>query len=106
MDVTIILPTKNEEECIGRMLKEVQDLNLGLKILVVDDSSNTKTKEAALQTANDCEVDLTFLGGKGNESPSIRYSLGQCNTEYAVIMDADLSQDPRIIPKMIAELEG
>ena len=93
--VTVVVPTKNEEETIGNLLRSLKTIN-GFKCIVVDDGTD-KTKEIAK------DLGAIVLAGKGNESPSIKYALEQCE-EYAVVIDADGSHDISIIPEMIQQL--
>jgi galactoside O-acetyltransferase len=102
-DVTIILPTKNEEETLPKILPLLRDYN----VVVVDDSDNDLTRQSAI--IGGC----VFLQGVGNESPSIKYALETVvndklpfQTKYCVVMDCDGSQDVKIIPEMIQYLEN
>ena len=51
-DVLIIIPTYNEIENIGKIIKSIFDLYNGVNILVVDDNSpdHTSSKVIELQT--------------------------------------------------------
>lgn len=95
MKVAIVLPTKNEEETIGNILRSLKTIN-GFDVIVVDDSTD-KTKEISR------DLGARVLDGKGNESPSIKYALENCE-EYAVILDCDGSHPPSVIPDMIQHL--
>lgn len=88
----IVIPTKNEEEVIAEFLDSLKDY----RCIVVDDS-NDDTKKIAR------EKGATVLDGKGNESPSIKYALEQCE-EYAVVLDCDGSHPISLIPEMIKAL--
>lgn len=96
--VTIILPTKNEEECIGEILRRVGS---EYKVIVVDDSTNILTYEAAIKAAKSYNIDLLFLHGEGNESPSVRKALEKSKTDWNVIMDSDGNHSEKIISEMI-----
>ena len=104
-DITVILPTKNEEETLPVILPLLRDYN----VIVVDDSDDDLTRQAAERVGG-----CVFLHGVGNESPSIKYALETImenktlpfQTKYSVVMDCDGSQDLNIIPKMIEELEN
>lgn len=105
-DVTIVLPTKDEEECIGSVLEQIDELALPLDVIVVDDSESDRTHMAVIRAVESLNfVEVFFIKGIGNESPSIRWAFGYCKTEYAIVVDADGSQDISIIPSMIKRLE-
>ena len=103
-DITIILPTKDEEETIPVILPLLRNYN----VIVVDDSDNDFTRQAAEKSGG-----CVYLRGLGNESPSIRYALETVvenerlsfQTKYCVVMDCDGSHDTSIIPSMIEEME-
>jgi len=103
-DVTVILPTKNEEETLPYILPLLRDYN----VIVVDDSDNDLTRQIAEKIGG-----CVFLQGVGNESPSIKHALETVlnnkmlpfQTKYCVVMDCDGSQDINIIPRMIEDLE-
>jgi acetyltransferase-like isoleucine patch superfamily enzyme len=103
-DITIILPTKNEEETLPKILPLLRDYN----VIIVDDSDNDLTRQASERVGG-----CVFLKGVGNESPSIKHALETLvkgenlsfQTKYCVIVDCDGSQDFRIIPRMIEELD-
>jgi len=105
-NVTVILPTKREEETIPVVLPFLRD---NYNVIVVDDSDNDLTRQAVEKIGN-----CVFLQGVGNESPSIKHALETVvkdrtlpfETKYCVIVDCDGSQDFGIIPRMIEELKN
>lgn len=105
-DITIVLPTKDEEECIGSVLEQIDELALPLDVIVVDDSESNETHTAVIRAVKNLSfIKVFFIKGLGNESPSIRWAFEHCKTEYAIVVDADGSQDINIIPGMIKCLE-
>lgn len=100
-DLTIILPTKDEEQCIGEVIKRISLLGINSHVLVVDDSDNILTHKAALKSSVENNVDLEYIGGAGNESPSIRKALLHSNSEIIAILDADGSHSIEILPDML-----
>lgn len=105
-NVTIILPTKNEEETIPKTLPFLRD---HYNVIVVDDSDTDLTRQE-VEKIGGC----VFLKGLGNESPSIRHALETIvkdktlpfQTKYCVIMDCDGSHDLNIVFSMIESLEN
>ena len=103
-NVTVILPTKNEEDTLPIILPLLRNYN----VIVVDDSDNDLTRLVAEKIGG-----CVFLKGVGNESPSIKYALEVAmndqtvpfQTEYCVVMDCDGSQDVGIISQMIDSLK-
>lgn len=80
MDVTIVIPTKNEEDTIGSLLTSLKTIN-GFKCIVVDDGDD-RTKEIAK------ELGAEVLTGKGSISSSVKYAIENCQ-EFIITMDAD-----------------
>lgn len=103
-EITIVLPTKNEEETLPKILPLLRDYN----VIVVDDSDNDLTRQVAEKIGG-----CVFLKGVGNESPSIKHALETIvkdktlpfPTKYCVVMDCDGSHDAAIISQMIEDLE-
>jgi glycosyltransferase involved in cell wall biosynthesis len=75
--VSVIIPTYNEEECIADLLQSLADYER----IVVDDGTD-RTMEIA------SKLGAKVLKGRGDEAPSIALGLENAR-EYSVIMDAD-----------------
>ena len=111
-DVTVILPTRNEAECIGETLRrtaaELRRAGLSYEILVVDDESTDGTQEIVEKaSAQDAGIALVRHPAPHSFGFSVRDGIGQANGEMCVIMMADLSDDPKFIPEMWKKfLEG
>ncbi|MEM2178051.1 MAG: glycosyltransferase [Candidatus Methanomethylicaceae archaeon] len=90
-DVTIVLPTLNEEEAIGKVIDEIKAE--GFKnILVVDGYSSDRTVEIAKSKG----VEVIFQEGSG-KAGAIRTALKRISTPYMLVMDADGTYNPRDI---------
>lgn len=104
--VSVILPTYNEEGNIGRLIKALGQHLKAYKyeIIIVDDNSKDKTPEIINELTKkekDKVVALHRYGIKGIFSAildGIRISRG----DVIVIMDADFSHQPHIVPKLLA----
>ena len=71
-DVLIIIPTYNEIENIGKIIKSIFDLYNGVNILVVDDNSpdHTSSKVIELQTIYKEQLYLQIRKGKSGLGPA------------------------------------
>jgi len=107
--VSVILPTYNEEGNIKRLVDALKH-NLkkyDYEIIVVDDNSKDKTPSIINDLARkekDRVVALHRYGIKGIFSAiqdGIRISRG----EFVVIMDADFSHPPHIVPKLLVHIK-
>tara|TARA_B100001123_G_scaffold80194_1_gene91087 strand:+ start:1375 stop:2115 length:741 start_codon:yes stop_codon:yes gene_type:complete len=101
-DVLIIIPTYNEIENIGKIIKSIFDLYNGVNILVVDDNSpdHTSSKVIELQTIYKEQLYLQIRKGKSGLGPAYIHGFKWAiKKDYNFIfeMDADFSHDPHDI---------
>jgi dolichol-phosphate mannosyltransferase len=127
VDLTIVIPTYNESENILGLLESIKEKtppSLSTEIIVVDDNSPDSTGQLA-DSFSQALVRGNFVGtdseGKGQTQFSlsvihrdgkkglvsaimegIRSSKGQ----NILVMDADLSHSPDVIPRMVRELSS
>ena len=107
--ILIFSATFNESENIRDLLNSIDKLNLELDILIIDDNSPDKTSEIIKQYALEkSNIKLIIRNKKeGLDSAhkfAFKYSI-ENNYEYLITLDADLSHDPKEIPKFIKELK-
>ena len=94
-DVTVVLPTLNEEKAIGKIIDEL--IEEGYKnILVVDGYSTDRTVEIAREKG----AKVVYQKGKG-KAGAIRTAIELVDTPYILVMDADLTYDPKDIAKLL-----
>ncbi|MEM0041604.1 MAG: glycosyltransferase family 2 protein, partial [Candidatus Korarchaeum sp.] len=93
--VTVVLPTLNEESAIGRVIDELLQEGYN-NILVVDGYSTDKTVEIARGKG----VKVIFQKGRG-KAGAIRTAIEVVNTPYILFMDADYTYDPRDIGRLL-----
>jgi len=98
MKVSIIIPTKNEEQNIRDIIEKVK--KFGDEILVVDGRSTDKTPTIVKNMGIKLIVDNGL--GKGD---GIRCSIREVSGEILVFIDADGSHDPEDIPKLIEPIK-
>jgi dolichol-phosphate hexosyltransferase len=95
--VTIVIPTRDEEGCIGEMIDAVR--GYADEILVVDGHSRDRTREIAESKG----ARVTLDGGKG-KGEAMRRSLEAAQGDIVVFIDADGSHEARDIPPMLAPI--
>ena len=103
--ILIIIPTYNEMDNLPRLIAEIEGLNLGIDLLVVDDNSPDGTgKWVQAQHKNKPHLHLIQREGKlGLGSAYVRgfkYAIEK-QFEYVFEMDADFSHDPKYIPSFL-----
>ncbi|MQM39273.1 Undecaprenyl-phosphate 4-deoxy-4-formamido-L-arabinose transferase [wastewater metagenome] len=98
--ISVVIPAKNEEASIGRIIKTIQDSANVTEILVVDDGSTDKTASYALE-AGARVISRPYSSGNGSAiKTGTRHALG----DILVFMDADGQHNPKDIPRMLENL--
>ncbi len=91
--LSIIIPTLNEEKNIEQTLLKIEKISQEVKldVIIVDDNSQDKTIEKALQFHS--RIDLKILKNKKNLGLGYALTNGYnlSNSEFVMFLDADLS---------------
>ncbi len=106
MNIVVVIPTYNERESIGSLIREVLSLSLELNILVVDDNSPDGTGAIVSKLAEESPKVrlLTRKKRKGRGSAGVdgfKKAL-EMGADMVIEMDADFSHHPRHIPDLVA----
>ena len=100
-DITIIIPTLNEEKTIGKLISQIEEYAPGSSIIVSDDGSKDKTKEIVEKYSG--KVEVIFLDRKKSEihglTISVLDAIMNCSTPLFLVMDGDLQHPPSSIPE-------
>ena len=88
-DVTFLIPAYNEESTIGNLIDRIKILYPDSEVIVVDNNSSDMTSEIA--AARGAKVIFESKQGKAN---AMLTAFKNTSTEYAVMMDADLTYLP------------
>lgn len=95
-DLTVVVPTLNEEEAIGRVLNEVLEVGVPRdRVLVVDGGSRDKTVEIAKSKG----VKVLFQKGKG-KADALKTAITHVSTPYVLVMDGDYTYPAKRIPDL------
>ena len=98
--VTVVIPTLDEEEAIGPLIDEVKAAGYG-KILVVDGYSRDRTAEIARQKG----AQVVGQHGKG-KTGALLVARDIVDTPYFILMDGDYSYDPKDIDRFVVHADG
>jgi glycosyltransferase involved in cell wall biosynthesis len=97
--VTIVIPTLNEQEAIGKVLDEL--FSMGLKnLLVVDGYSSDGT----LDTAKKYPISVILQQGKG-KAGALKTAFKNVKTPYMIVIDGDFTYDPSYIPRFLEHMQ-
>jgi dolichol-phosphate hexosyltransferase len=98
--VTVVIPTLNEQEAIGKVLDEL--FSIGLRnILVVDGYSSDGT----LDTAKKYPISVIFQHGKG-KTGALKTAFEKVKTHYMIVMDGDFTYDPSCIHRFLEHMQS
>jgi dolichol-phosphate mannosyltransferase len=105
MRTLVVIPTYNERENVEKVIAQIFQLGLDIHILVVDDGSPDGTSDIveAMQKS-DSRVHLIRRPGKmGLGTAYVRGFKFAIENDYELVfeMDADLSHDPKDIPRFL-----
>jgi glycosyltransferase involved in cell wall biosynthesis len=98
--ITVVIPTLNEEEAIGKVLNELQSLGFR-NIVVVDGYSTDRTVEIAKQFG----VKTISQHGKG-KTGALKTAIEHIETPYLLVMDGDYTYDASCINRFIQHLDS
>jgi glycosyltransferase involved in cell wall biosynthesis len=111
IEISVVIPVYNEEECIIKSLEEVAGVMRSVgrpwELMAVNDGSTDNTP-AILQELGKTLPELRVLRLVPNAGQSAAFGVGFRHAYGTTIitMDADGQNDPADIPKLLAELES
>ena len=90
-ELTIVIPAKNEESYIGRILEELSLQKIGkTQIILADAGSTDGTRKIASSTALDLGLNLTIIEG-GLPAKGRNSGAKMARTPYVLFVDADVT---------------
>jgi glycosyltransferase involved in cell wall biosynthesis len=110
VDLSIIIPTFDEEENVGPLYQALMDalpaLGRTFEIIFVDDGSRDRTFERlAAIAARDARVRVIKLRRNYGQAPAMAAGIDHAQGDVLVTMDADLQNDPADIGSLLGKLE-
>jgi dolichol-phosphate mannosyltransferase len=107
-ELTIIIPTYNERDNVGPLLKRLDQTLEGIswEVIFVDDDSTDDTADLVREVAlEDARVRcIQRIGRRGLASACIEGMLASSGP-FLAVMDADLQHDETLLPKMLKTLK-
>lgn len=104
--LAIVLPTYNEAENLGPLVRELETLDLDFHLVIVDDNSQDGTQDLARElSAAYPNITVIERPGKLGLGSALRAGLAAAlatDAEFVATMDADHSHDPRDVPRLMA----
>jgi hopene-associated glycosyltransferase HpnB len=106
--VTVLIPARNEAETIATTLTALREQGAGLKIIVIDDQSSDATATVARR------IGLPGLriistpplpSGWSGKLWALEQGRQQVDTEYTLLLDADIHLAPGVIGALLDKME-
>lgn len=110
MTVSFIIPTFNEKdniiELIDQIIRTIKKTKFGYEVVVVDDDSPDRTGAICRNYFHTTYQVVTYIRKKDKGFASaIYYGIKKSKGEIIIVMDADFSHDPNIIPQMLLKIK-
>lgn len=105
--LSLIVPCFNEEAVIEvsyeRFKKVLDGLpNIQYEIIFIDDGSTDKTGNIlSIIATKDIHVVVLHFSRNFGHQPAVTAGIHHCNSDFAVIIDADLQDPPEVIPDLL-----
>jgi len=105
---SIIVPTLNEAENIdfllGRLFGVKKSYSLDFDVLFVDSASSDTTCEKVAEWQKRADVSILKRQTNDGLAGAVIAAAGVARGKYVVVMDADLSHPPEVLPELIKPL--
>ena len=104
MSLTVLIPFFNEEKYLKESVENLIKADVGDKLILVDDCSTDNSFKIAKNLSTKYDF-VTLLRKEKNEGKGscIKYALDLVDTEFFIVHDADLEQDPNDIELLYAK---
>lgn len=100
MNISIVLPAKNEAGAISTTIKGIVQVMPNAEVIVINDGSSDQTAELA-QAAGAKVVSHPYSKGNG---AAIKTGARTATGDVIILMDADGQHDPQDIPRLLEKI--
>ncbi len=109
VDLSMIVPTYNERERIGELVRAVLDAcqthAVAVEMVIVDDNSPDGTGAVADDLARTLPVRVVHRSGKLGLGTAVVAGFEVASAAIVGVMDADFSHPPALVPRLLAVLD-
>lgn len=108
-EISIVVPLLNEEKSVRELAGSVAEVlaERSFELIFVDDGSTDASWEVIEELSeNNYNIKGVRLRRNYGKSDALQAGFEEVKGRYVVTMDADLQDDPREIPEMVAMLEA
>lgn len=108
---SIIIPCKNEEDNIIKLIQDSKDLEFPYELIFIDDKSKDRTAEVINnEIKNNPNLEIKLISGEGlGKYKAVKTGIKKATGYYSMIFDADITVDMRdlnLFYKAISEGRG
>ena len=106
-DVTVLIPARNEAECVAETLRQVAAQGALAKIVLVDDQSDDGTATAARTAGIDA---LQIVDGTppppgwSGKLWALEQGRTECATRLTLLLDADIGLSPGVLNALLSQM--
>lgn len=108
-DITILLPTHNEEKVISQRIKNILDLhypNKKIKVIFIDDSTDSTPEIIKRYVKMHDHIHLIRFNERMGYSPSILAGVRASNTKIIIFFEAGSFPQPDVLVNMISHFKN
>jgi len=112
VELSVVAPVYNEREnldgLVDELVRTLEAAKLDFEILLVDDGSSDGSAERITELARASSGRVRGLHFRANRGQTAAFDAGfrAAHGRFVVTIDADLQNDPRDIPRLLAALDG
>jgi dolichol-phosphate mannosyltransferase len=104
-DVSVVIPALREQANLRRLLPQLfnafQLAGFVAEVIVVDDESRDGTEELCTGLASTYALRLITRRNERGLASAVLYGLREASGDVCVVMDADLSHPPEVVPSLV-----
>ena len=108
--ISVIIPTYNEEDNVEQLMAEIDkvlaDTGIDAEVIFVDDGSTDSSWQRITDlAAKDSRIRGVRLRRNFGKAAALSAGIGKVRGERIITMDADLQDNPREIPHLLAKID-
>lgn len=110
MKISVVVPCYNEEESVRLFYKEMssvaEQMDYEFEYIFINDGSSDNTLEILMELGKkDARVKYISFSRNFGKEAAIYAGFSKASGDYVVMMDADLQDPPKLLPKMIEYIQ-
>ena len=106
--ISIIIPTYKEKENINSLVESIHNSlsQYDYEIVIVDDNSADGSEQLVADLSRRYQVKIFVRKNKRGLSSAVVDGITSTDSEFVIVMDADLQHPPEVLPSIVKALEN